>query len=158
MGHAEDAGGDRDAESGEDRPFVPASRPRQHSSAQNKPINGFFSIHRHMMESDSKSTPRRNKRKQLSPRRSSCDDDDYLTEKAYLPSWSTGTLKTVPLRPDGGWGNVTNYKQMKILFKKRKVLAKLHFDPICANFKKKFLLKLLCSLQRVTVWFADSVL
>ena len=115
MGRAEDTGGDRDAESGEDRPFVPMPRPRQHSSAQNKPINSFFSIHRHMMESDSKSIPRRNKRKQLSPRRSSCDDDDYLTEKAYLPSWSTGTLKTVPLRTDGGGGNVTNYKQMKIL-------------------------------------------
>ena len=94
MGRAEVTGGDRDAESGEDRPFVPTPRPRQHSSAQNKPINSFFSIHRHMMESDSKSIPRRNKRKQLSPRRSSCDDDDYLTEKAYLPSWSTGTLKT----------------------------------------------------------------
>ena len=102
MGHAGVTGEDRDEETGEDEASVPEFQPDQHPTALIKPAHNHFTVRKHELESDPKSTTRRNKRKQLSPRRSLCEDDDYLSKKAYLPSWSISTQKSMQLHSDGG--------------------------------------------------------
>ncbi|XP_076464808.1 uncharacterized protein LOC143296663 [Babylonia areolata] len=55
------------------------------SSPVLSPVGGsLYTLHRPPPDT----AQRRNKRKQLSPRRST-SQDDYLSDKAYLPSWST---------------------------------------------------------------------
>ncbi|KAL8588786.1 hypothetical protein ACOMHN_035282 [Nucella lapillus] len=69
------------------RPHPPTS---PHPSPVEKSLSSLYTIQKHIPDTV---IHRRNKRKQLSPRRSALRDD-YLSDKAYLPSWSTSSSES----------------------------------------------------------------
>ncbi|XP_070179416.1 uncharacterized protein [Littorina saxatilis] len=91
------------------QPVVPTLRPVQHFSVSSKPVHTYYTIEKHIPDHGFQSTVRRNKRKQLSPRRSS-HHDDYLSERAYLPSWSCEPQKTMAVPSDDSKSDATPCK------------------------------------------------
>ena len=76
---------------------VPKLLSVQQSPLLSQPVNSFYTIQKHVPEI----IPRRNKRKQISPRRSAYQDDD-LSEQAYLPSWPAAAQNSTVVQPERG--------------------------------------------------------